>query len=262
MRCSAAGNAGVLQQPDGAPARLGGADRQVRLDRLDQLPADRVERIERGQRILEDRADLAAADLAHLLVRQVVDAPAVERISPPAMRPGGSSRPMIAAPVSDLPAPDSPTTPRISPGAIVERDVVERDQRAAARRELDPEVPDFEQRRRSSVVSWRGSARRAAAHRLLIVDAHREVGGERVRPSLRRGSSACTGAIVRGRRSRSLAAVPPGPARDLGGPWHERSRAGRDRRATGRGSAGSLPSTRTIVHRIGVDRRAGSSACR
>ena len=25
---------------------------------------------------------------------------------------------MIAAPVSDLPAPDSPTTPRISPGAI------------------------------------------------------------------------------------------------------------------------------------------------
>ena len=41
-----------------------------------------------------------------------------KRISPAAMRPGGSSRPMIAAPVSDLPAPDSPTTPRISPGAM------------------------------------------------------------------------------------------------------------------------------------------------
>ena len=37
------------------------------------------------------------------------------RISPPAMRPGGSTRPMIAAPVTDLPAPDSPTTPRTSP---------------------------------------------------------------------------------------------------------------------------------------------------
>ena len=59
-------NAGLLQQPDRAPARLGGADRQVRLDRLDQLPADRVERIERGQRILEDGADRAAAHLAHL----------------------------------------------------------------------------------------------------------------------------------------------------------------------------------------------------
>ena len=41
-----------------------------------------------------------------------------KRISPPAMRPGGSSRPMIEAPVSDLPAPDSPTTPSTSPGAM------------------------------------------------------------------------------------------------------------------------------------------------
>ena len=34
------------------------------------------------------------------------------------MRPGGSIRPITAAPVMDLPAPDSPTTPRISPGAM------------------------------------------------------------------------------------------------------------------------------------------------
>src|SRR6218665_2598704 len=40
------------------------------------------------------------------------------RIWPETMRPGGSSKPMMAAPVSDLPAPDSPTTPRISPGAM------------------------------------------------------------------------------------------------------------------------------------------------
>src|SRR6478752_8194914 len=38
--------------------------------------------------------------------------------SPPAMRPGGSIRPMIAEPVTDLPAPDSPTTPSTSPRAI------------------------------------------------------------------------------------------------------------------------------------------------
>ena len=54
------------------------AQRQVGLDRLDQLPADRVQRIERRQRILEHRADLAPADPAHRLVRQVVDAPAGE----------------------------------------------------------------------------------------------------------------------------------------------------------------------------------------
>src|SRR5512141_3011485 len=38
--------------------------------------------------------------------------------SPAAMRPGGSSRPMTAEPVIDLPAPDSPTTPSTSPGWI------------------------------------------------------------------------------------------------------------------------------------------------
>ena len=85
-------------------------------DRLDELAADRVEGFEAGQRVLEDRADPSAADLPHLLVGQLVDAPSVEADLPPAMRPGGSSRPMIALPVSDLPAPDSPTTPKISPG--------------------------------------------------------------------------------------------------------------------------------------------------
>src|SRR5260370_238819 len=34
------------------------------------------------------------------------------------MRPGGSIRPMIARPVTDFPAPDSPTTPRTSPLAM------------------------------------------------------------------------------------------------------------------------------------------------
>src|SRR6185437_12446517 len=40
------------------------------------------------------------------------------RMRPPAMKPGGSSRRMMAAPVSDLPAPDSPTTPSTSPAPI------------------------------------------------------------------------------------------------------------------------------------------------
>src|ERR1700692_4020493 len=34
------------------------------------------------------------------------------------MRPGGSIRPITARPVTDFPAPDSPTTPRTSPLAI------------------------------------------------------------------------------------------------------------------------------------------------
>ena len=42
----------------------------------------------------------------------------LSRISPPAMRPGGSISPITAVPVIDLPAPDSPTTPSTSPGAM------------------------------------------------------------------------------------------------------------------------------------------------
>src|SRR4029077_12203149 len=40
------------------------------------------------------------------------------RISPPEMRPGGSIRPITESPVTDLPAPDSPTTPSTSPLAM------------------------------------------------------------------------------------------------------------------------------------------------
>ena len=40
------------------------------------------------------------------------------RTVPAAMRPGGSSNPMTALPVSDLPAPDSPTMPSTSPRAM------------------------------------------------------------------------------------------------------------------------------------------------
>ena len=42
----------------------------------------------------------------------------LKRTSPARMRPGGSIRPMTAAPVSDLPAPDLPTTPSTSPAAM------------------------------------------------------------------------------------------------------------------------------------------------
>ena len=71
-------DADLLEQRDRAARARGLAHREVRANRLDDLAADRVERIERGERVLEHRADLAAADPAHLRVRQAVDAPAVE----------------------------------------------------------------------------------------------------------------------------------------------------------------------------------------
>jgi hypothetical protein len=79
MRLLGGGNAGVLSRP---MARLRASDSvhgQVGADGLDQLPADGVERVERGQRVLEDRADLAAADPAHRIETEVVDALAFEQ---------------------------------------------------------------------------------------------------------------------------------------------------------------------------------------
>ena len=57
---------------------------------------------------------------------------------------------MIAVPVIDLPAPDSPTTPSTSPGANVEAHVVDGRERAPARVELHAQVPHLEQRRGGS----------------------------------------------------------------------------------------------------------------
>ena len=69
------GDADFVEQLDARAARAALPTGQVRADRLDELPADGVQRIERGQRILEHRADLAAANAAHRALRQVVDAP-------------------------------------------------------------------------------------------------------------------------------------------------------------------------------------------
>ena len=78
MRRAAAGMPTSSRSSIARAARVRLAHRQVRADRLDQLAAHRVQRIERGQRILEDGADLAPADGAHRVVRKVVDAPAGE----------------------------------------------------------------------------------------------------------------------------------------------------------------------------------------
>ena len=44
-----------------------------------QLAAHGVQRVQRGQRVLKNRADAAPADVAHFFVAQVVDALAVEQ---------------------------------------------------------------------------------------------------------------------------------------------------------------------------------------
>ena len=46
-------------------------------DGLDELLPNRIERIQRGERVLENRADAPAADAPHRFLREIVDAFAV-----------------------------------------------------------------------------------------------------------------------------------------------------------------------------------------
>ena len=128
-----------------ARLRAAAAERgSVGPDRLDELLADPVERVQAGQRVLEDHADALAAHLPHLLGRQVVDALAREadlaardaarRIDQADHRRAGHrlAGAGLADDAQDLASGD------------VERDAVDRLQHAAAGDELDPEVADGE----------------------------------------------------------------------------------------------------------------------
>ena len=67
-------DADLGQQRDGARAGRTFVKREMRADGLDDLVADAIERVEAGQRVLEDHADALSPDRPHLLAREIVDA--------------------------------------------------------------------------------------------------------------------------------------------------------------------------------------------
>ena len=136
-------NAGVLEQLDGALARLLGRYRQVGQDGFGQLSADGVQRVERGQRVLKNRTDLAAPNVAHLVVVQVIDALAFEQDLPP----GHTARWLQQA--NDGRARERFARTRFAhhaqnfTGGDVERNIVERTQRTVAAGEFHHQVFDL-----------------------------------------------------------------------------------------------------------------------
>ena len=73
------GDADLGEKRDGAVAGLGGVHIGMGLDRLDQLLGDAEERVQRGQRILEDHADALAPDPAQRFLVEIVDAAALQQ---------------------------------------------------------------------------------------------------------------------------------------------------------------------------------------
>ena len=78
------GNTGVLQQGNRTLARFSIAHRQMRLNGLDQLSTHRIQRVQRGQRVLKNGAYLAAPDVPHVFIAQVVNTLALQQDLPTA----------------------------------------------------------------------------------------------------------------------------------------------------------------------------------
>ncbi len=146
------GDADALEPEDRPLARLGGADRQMRAHGFHQLAADGVERVQRGQRILEDGADLLAADRAELVWTHIVDAFAVEPDLATTDAAGRLEQADDGGPGERLAGAALADDAEDLAGFDLERDAVERKQLAAAGVELDGEVVDLEQGHQRSLI--------------------------------------------------------------------------------------------------------------
>ena len=141
------GDPDQLEQLHGPRPGVGLRDVAMGLHRLGELHADLVERVQRGQRVLEDHRDLVAADLAQLVVAQATTR----------SRPSNRIRPSIdvffarvsPSVVSDetvLPEPDSPTMPRVCAGVDRVGDPVDGVDDAVFGGELNAQVLDLQER--------------------------------------------------------------------------------------------------------------------
>ena len=145
------GDTDLAQHLDRQRPRLGPGACSVQLDRLEQLRADRHQRVQRGQRVLEDQRDLTPRIESSSLSEQLEQLGAVEHGRPVTVVRRGGSSPTSDRQLTDLPEPDSPTMPRtvprstdqltwstawITPSSVLDlhRQIPDRQQRGAVRR--------------------------------------------------------------------------------------------------------------------------------
>ena len=114
---------------------------------LADLVADRVDRVERGHRLLEHHGDLACADLVHLVRAAAGSGRGRATGSAPASkRPGGMSISFSTLrAVTVLPQPDSPTTASVSPRLTDEVDAIDRAHHAVVGLEPGLQIADVQQ---------------------------------------------------------------------------------------------------------------------
>ena len=135
--------------------RLAPAEVLVQAHHLGDLLADRVDRVERGHRLLEDDARSPCCGCGCIASRaERHEVAALPQDLPATILPGGiaiSFSTDIA--VTVLPQPDSPTTPSVSPRLDRQIDAVDRAHHAVIGREMRLEPADFEQRSLAATAS-------------------------------------------------------------------------------------------------------------
>jgi hypothetical protein len=115
----------------------------VQLDRLGDLLAHRHRGIQRGQRILEDHADLVAADVAHVLVGEAADLLAVQLDAAAGDRPAGGQQLHDRQRGHRLAAPRLAHDAERLPGLQVQRYPVDRVHGGLLQPDLGPQVVDL-----------------------------------------------------------------------------------------------------------------------
>ena len=136
-------NAGVLEQLNSALAGLLGRHWQVGQNRLGQLPTDGVQRVERGQWVLKNRPNLAAPNVAHLVGVQVVYALAFQQNLATRHTAWRLQQANDGGPGQRLAGTRLAHHTQDFAGCDVERNVVQRTQRAVAAGEFHHQVFDL-----------------------------------------------------------------------------------------------------------------------
>ena len=116
--------AGIPTDSSSSPVRARAAEPlrdAVQLERLDDLAADRLHRVERVHRALEHDRDVHPAMRADRRLAAGEHVHAVEQDACRRRWPSAGRSPMIASAVVVLPQPDSPTSPSRSPRSSVNR---------------------------------------------------------------------------------------------------------------------------------------------
>ena len=153
-------DADLVEKAHGPLRRLRLRETEMGSNRLDELSPYGVQRIERGQRILEDHPDCRPTQLLPLRLGQGAEIALVQPHSPARHLPGRLEQAQDGVADGRLPGSGFAHDPEDLAGLDLERHAFHRNDGAAAARELDAQILDGKQGHRTGPLSPAAARRR------------------------------------------------------------------------------------------------------